>query len=481
MATRRVVATSRARELREQAERAARVPAPSPLEELTAQVKELSETVAALSSRDSERASHESSSVVELLAKSLSQVAERRSPRAGSESDDDVIEPADDCDNLVSDIRVADPRFRSLLSVATYRLARRRHRVLAREVSRLAKKAAELRPRVTKLFSGIVPLDVLPFLVRVREIAEEAGLTEGVLLRLLPDLLAEPALTSFRNTKPSSYPAAIKWLLLTYAPETAVAEEWRELQQLRQDDPETATEFAMRLQSAAHRLGNLVTPAELKALYEGGLQDGTRHLLRATLPPDPDRSLSDTIAAAEALSQAVRASRGDRKHLSAERPARLSTFRKVLALPAESESVDSVEPDSSDYEVPLGCELVPEVDVGTIVCYGGPYPNNRTSPRPQHSTRLCWTCWLPGHFAEDCPVVPAHLRLAIAERRRVALARSGPSRAFSDRNPYPRGPPWERARTTLTSSRPHPDPTTLPEFPAENGGRREGDALAPRL
>jgi hypothetical protein len=53
LATRRVVATSRAHELRERTERAARVPAPSPLEELTAQVKDLSETVAALSSRDS--------------------------------------------------------------------------------------------------------------------------------------------------------------------------------------------------------------------------------------------------------------------------------------------------------------------------------------------------------------------------------------------------------------------------------------------
>jgi hypothetical protein len=199
------------------------------------------------------------------------------------------------------------------------------------------------------------------------------------------------------------------------------------------------------------------------------------------LLPDPDRSLSDTIAVAEALSQEVRASRGDRNHVSTKRPARLGTFRKVLALPEESELVDSVEPDSSDYGVPLGCEIVPELDVGTIVCYGGPYPSSRTSLRPQQSTRLCWTCWLPRHFADDCPVVLAHLRPAIAERRRVALARSRPSRAFSGRNPYPRCPPWERSRNNWTSAIQHPDPTTLPELPAENGGRREGDALAPRL
>jgi hypothetical protein len=52
---------------------------------------------------------------------------------------------------------------------------------------------------------------------------------------------------------------------------------------MRQEDPETATEFALRLQTAVHRLGSLVSPAELKALYKGGLQDGTSHLLRAIL------------------------------------------------------------------------------------------------------------------------------------------------------------------------------------------------------
>ena len=59
-------------------------------------------------------------------------------------------------------------------------------------------------------------------------------------------------------------------------------------------------------------MGGLLSSIEHKALYEGGFQDGTRHLSRATLPPDPNRTLSDSVAAAESLSQAVSATRDDR-------------------------------------------------------------------------------------------------------------------------------------------------------------------------
>jgi hypothetical protein len=90
-------------------------------------------------------------------------------------------------------------------------------------------------------------MDVLPFLSRLQEIANEGGVSEGMLLRLFPDMLIEPALTAFRAAKPMSYPAAIKWFLLTYASEATVAERWRDLQMMKQEDPESPSEFAIRL------------------------------------------------------------------------------------------------------------------------------------------------------------------------------------------------------------------------------------------
>ena len=55
---------------------------------------------------------------------------------------------------------------------------------------------------MTKSFTGRDGLEIIPFLTRLREVSDEAGLSEGVLLRLLPDLLAEPALTAYRSTHP---------------------------------------------------------------------------------------------------------------------------------------------------------------------------------------------------------------------------------------------------------------------------------------
>jgi hypothetical protein len=303
---------------------------------------ELQDAVAALTSRtpSHEPALGEANSgdlnnrALESMSQAIAALSTRsirsRADEFGSEDDNPngVFEVGAD----VPEMRVADPQFASLLSVNTYLLTRRSPRVLPRDVSRLTKRAAELRPRLGSPFDGSLPLSVLPFLQRVKEIAEEAGLTEGIVLRIFPDLLSEAAVTSYRGARPDTYPAAIKWFLLTYAPESRVAERWRDLQQLRQEDPETATEFALRLQRAAHQLGGLVSSVELKSLYEGGLQDSTRHLFRATLPPDPARTLSDSVAAAEALSQAVQATRGERSQVIT-RPLRTVCTRGIFALP----------------------------------------------------------------------------------------------------------------------------------------------------
>jgi hypothetical protein len=113
----------------------------------------------------------------------------------------------------VAEIEVADPRFVSLLAVYTYSLHVRTARVAPKEISKLSKRATELRPRLGKAFSGREAMDVLPFLSRVQEIAKEGGVSEGMLLRLFPDMLIEPALTAFRAVKPMFYLAAIKWFI----------------------------------------------------------------------------------------------------------------------------------------------------------------------------------------------------------------------------------------------------------------------------
>jgi hypothetical protein len=190
---------------------------------------------------------------------------------------------------------------------------------------------------------------------------------------------------------------------------------------MKQEDPESPSEFAIRLLSAAHRLGPLVGPAELKALYEGGLTDNVRHMLRATLKPDPRRTIDGTVSAAAALAEAM----GRPSPLRpTERTNRISALSRTAAHPAliVCERGDGG-CDGEDPDV--------ELEDGAVVCYGSVRQRSdgsRSSPEP---TRLCWTCWFPGHFADDCSMIPDHYRAEIAKRKHIALKR----RKERDRNP----------------------------------------------
>jgi hypothetical protein len=147
---------------------------------------------------------------------------ERLARHAGTdrtENSEEEVERADQVapEEAVPDILAADPRFQPLFRSEAYRLTNQRSRVTTREVARLTRRANEVRPRIITLFAGSTVLEVTPFLLRLRKVADEAGISEGMVLRLLPDLMVEPALTSFRTSQPKSFPSAIRWLLLTYA------------------------------------------------------------------------------------------------------------------------------------------------------------------------------------------------------------------------------------------------------------------------
>jgi hypothetical protein len=85
----------------------------------------------------------------------LTRVAARRGPDGADQGDEEDDEEDQDVPELhVAAIVAADPRFQALFNLDTYRLANRRSKVTARGVSRLTKRAGELRPRMTKSFTG---------------------------------------------------------------------------------------------------------------------------------------------------------------------------------------------------------------------------------------------------------------------------------------------------------------------------------------
>ena len=166
----------------------------------------------------------------------------------------------------------------------------------------------------------------------------------------------------------------------------------------------------------AAKLGSLVTSAELKALFEGGLHETTRYFLRATLKPDPHRTLTDSVSAASAMAQAI-STQNKVPGVAPNSPRLLRPTRRVLwaadiedTEPALEDLTDMIDWDAQEFD-PAG---------QTMACYGAPQAK-RPYRAEGSSARLCWTCWLPGHFSEECPVIPEHLREEISARKRTAL------------------------------------------------------------
>jgi hypothetical protein len=113
---------------------------------------------------------------------------------------------------------VRNRRFDVVLSIETYRLIDRSLVIRADQVASLKSYANQVRPRLTDCeFSGDAPLHLLPFLKQLVRVADQSFMSEAVLLWILDDFLRTPAKEAFRSQSPDSWPAAVHWLLSTYA------------------------------------------------------------------------------------------------------------------------------------------------------------------------------------------------------------------------------------------------------------------------
>jgi hypothetical protein len=98
----------------------------------------------------------------------LARVAQQ--PRAPDSASDDLFLPLEPPEDPIIGIVVADPRFATLFDLESYRLTNRRRQVSAIQIAGLTKRAQELRPRISKLFDGRGALEIIPFLIRLKEV-----------------------------------------------------------------------------------------------------------------------------------------------------------------------------------------------------------------------------------------------------------------------------------------------------------------------
>ena len=372
------------------------------------------------------------------------------SPRSPLASHDPPPDPLQDTISPLIPIR--NRRFQIVLAVDTYRL-RDRSSVLHRsQVSSLTSYVNQIRPRLTDcLFTGESPIQVLPFLKQIVRVADQSFLSEAILLWVVDDFLQTPAKESFRAQSFETWPAAVYWLLTTYAPEMALEVAVRRMQTTGQMEQESVRQYGQRFQLRAASLGSLMTQAEVKSLFSQGLHDPVRSLFAAN---QPSRELDDVTPLSVLVARAELLETGSHRP-SAPRP----RFHPRTPQYPPSVLVATVE-----EEYP---NRLPDPPVEVLALAAG---NRKVSAEKW----TCFVCFKVGHGWLECPwlsdVSEAEKEDALVRRRKF-MERFRPASSMDrSSSPSPRYPGSRAAspvRMTLDGADKYPIPNLRSQ--SENG------------
>ena len=217
-----------------------------------------------------------------------------------------------------------------------------------------------------------------------------------------------PALDVFRSQKIESFPAAVHWLLSSYAPEKSLETALRSVLAASQSPSQTVRMFGIRLQLEAGRLGALVSIRELKSLFAQGLNESTHSSIASYQPPEemePHFPLSVLIQREKQLETGM----------SSRTTTRASTTLPSRTITKGSKAKDivlaEIEGNPSDATEEAG-EFDHELELMAI-------------SGDRH--RNCYVCYRPTHGWMSCPLL-AHV--SDKEKEDIAIRR----RQFFDQN-----------------------------------------------
>ena len=177
-------------------------------------------------------------------------------------------------------------------------------------------------------FSGADPIRVISFLARCKENFDNANMTEAMALMALPHLLLPPAKEAYESQKGlhrksqgiASWPAAVNWLLRTYATNLEIEHDLTELRELRQKPGEHETEYATRMLNALGRCGDVHSPYEWTTLSIEGLTPAIKPLVLQTREDRPRSSFEDTVAHARSHGEDLPAQQASGRRVDFARP-----------------------------------------------------------------------------------------------------------------------------------------------------------------
>jgi len=287
------------------------------------------------------------------------------------------------------------------------------------------------------MFDGKEPLKVFSWLRRFVKTCDDNDVSEGMGLYLIPNFLAGDAEARFTRSLPGSdigggqralgsFPAAVNWLLSTYAEPHALGLAQGKFSRATLVDNEGVDAFVTRLRSLAVLCGNIHSEGTMKQQLIQGLPEYLR--TDAFVYNTAQRSyqqLSTYVAgkyraAKDFMALANRGSPG-----GSSRKGQTSTWPRGLSINQLSSPWEEDDTDTHNMVA-----VLPSGTPGFRTVGAAPYPR-REAPT---GLPLCYMCWTRRHRVPDCKILTDKQRdIVKAARSTFVRQKNGGAGAARDR------------------------------------------------
>jgi hypothetical protein len=234
------------------------------------------------------------------------------------------------------------PELQALVSYRRYRLVDTDPIVDAEVTDCLHSYLKRMKQHLDYQFSGSPAIKVLDFLRSFKIAADVSRLSEGAAALVLPNFLsgrAKTGVVTHLKQLPESipgYPAAVQWLLQSYATEAVITQACGRVNQAKKHPNEDEREFADRLGSYEADAGNLFPDRQLIAAYLSRLSAYVSATLRGRI--NHRMSFPEVQAIAEEIGIAAKALAASRPPPRAPAPGLLPVRQRPVAAMAEDQS-----------------------------------------------------------------------------------------------------------------------------------------------
>jgi len=411
---------------------------------------DVSRVIAASPAGSAQDAPRRGSPVDTRKSRSKGKSRRHRSPSSSSSSSSSSPSPAttdNDDDHVgrkvgsgkLAVLECPDDRFAGVLDYRSYRLRNRHSTYGASQARKMGRTAKNMKFSFggTPMFNGKEPLKVFSWLRKFVKACDDNDVSEGMGLYLIPNFLAGDAETRFTRNLPGSdiaggrgslgsFPAAVNWLLSTYAEPHALGLAQDKFSRAALVDNEGVDAFAARLRSLAELCGNIHSEGTMKQQLIQGLPEYLR--TDAFVYNSAQRSyqqLSTYVAGKYRAAKDVMALASRGAPGGSSRKGQTSTGPRGLSVNQLHSSCE--EDDTATYDT---VAVLPSGTQGFRTDGGAPYVRREAPTGPP----LCYMCWTRGHRVPDCKILTDKQRdLVKAARSTFLRQRNAGAGAPSDR------------------------------------------------